>query len=126
MAWDYNAFMDDRWKVEFYKTTNQKSPVEEFILTLQADTQNKIVDVLTLLKEFGISLGFPHVKKVVGTSLWELRILGVNNIRFFYIAKTGKTFLLLHGFQKKKQKADKKEIDLALKRLVEYQLKGKI
>lgn len=112
--------MDYKWKIEFYKTTNKKSPVEEFILTLEEDTQNRVVDVLNLLKEFGINLGLPHVKKLTGTSLWELRILGANNIRFFYIAKTGKTFLFLHGFQKKKQKTDKKEIGTALKRLAEY------
>lgn len=117
--------MDEKWKIEYYKTASGKSPVEEFIFSLDIKTQNKIVDMLTLLKEFGITLSLPHIKKVAGTSLWELRILGSNNIRFFYIAQTGKTFLLLHGFQKKKQKTDKKEIDTALKRLVEHQLRDK-
>ena len=112
--------MDEGWKIEYYKTVSKRSPVEEFILELDVNTQNKIVDVLILLKEFGITLGLPHVKKVAGTSLWELRILGSDNIRFFYISRTGKTFLVLHGFQKKKQKTDKKEILLALKRLTEY------
>jgi len=117
--------MDEKWKIEYYKTTNKKSPVEEFIFSLDVKAQNKIVDMLTLLKEFGITLSLPHVKKVTGTSLWELRILGSDNIRFFYIAQTGKTFLVLHGFSKKKQKTDKKEIEVALKRLVDHKLRGK-
>ncbi|OGH39483.1 MAG: hypothetical protein A3B41_00840 [Candidatus Levybacteria bacterium RIFCSPLOWO2_01_FULL_37_26] len=117
--------MDDKWKIEYYKTTNKKSPVEEFIFSLDVKAQNKIVDMLTLLKEFGVTLSLPHVKKLTGTSLRELRILGGDNIRFFYIAQTGKTFLLLHGFSKKKQKTDKKEINTAIKRLAEYKSRDK-
>ena len=112
--------MDDKWKIEYYKTKSKKSPVEEFILNLDVKTQNKIVDALALLKEFGVTLNLPHVKKVTETSLWELRIIGKNNIRFFYIARTEKTFLILHGFQKKKQKTDKREIKVALERLADY------
>lgn len=117
--------MDNKWKIKFYKTVNNKSPVEEFIHKLDIKAQNKIVDMLSLLKEFGINLSLPHVKKVTGIPLWELRILGSNNIRFFYISQAEKTFLLLHGFQKKKQKTDKKEIDIALKRLIKDKLRDK-
>ncbi|OGE04087.1 hypothetical protein A3B51_00385 [Candidatus Curtissbacteria bacterium RIFCSPLOWO2_01_FULL_41_18] len=112
--------MDEKWKIEYYKTINKKSPIKEFVDGLDVKAQNKIFEVLDLLKEFGMSLGMPHSKKVTGTSLWELRILGGDNIRIFYIAKTGKTFLLLHGFQKKKQKTDKKEIRVALDRFSDY------
>lgn len=112
--------MEEQWKIEFYKTAADKSPVDEFVEQLDFKVQNKIVQVLGLLKEFGIHLGMPHSKKVVGTPLWELRVLGKDNIRVFYIAQSGKTFLILHGFQKKKQKTDKKEIKIALDRLVDY------
>lgn len=112
--------MDDKWKIELYKTANNKSPIDEFIDDLDVKAQNKIIEVFSLLKEFGINLGMPHSKKLTGTPLWELRVLGGDNIRIFYIAKTGKTFLLLHGFQKKKQKTDKKEIRIAIDRLLDY------
>ena len=112
--------MEGKWKIEFYKPINAKSPLDEFVNSLDVRVQSKIVDVLSLLKEFGIKLGSPHSKRVVGTTLWELRILGSNNIRIFYIAQSGKTFLILHGFQKKKQKTDKKEIKIALDRLSDY------
>lgn len=43
-----------------------------------------------------------------------------NKIIEVFNAKTGKTFLLLHGFQKKKQKTDEREIKTALDRLLDY------
>ena len=74
------------------------------------------------MKGFGrIELWKSGKKKVAGTSLWELRILGEKSLRFFYIAKTGRAFLLLHGFTKKKQKTAKKEIKIALGRLRDCQ-----
>ena len=112
--------MDDKWKVELYKTASNQSPIDDFVDGLEVKVQSKIIEILGLLKDFGINLGMPHSKKVIGTPLWELRILGGNNVRIFYIAKAGKTFLLLHGFQKKKQKTDKKEIKIALSRLMDY------
>jgi len=41
--------------------------------------------------------------------------------RVLYFAHTNKTFVMLHGFQKKTQKTPKQEIDIAIKRLKEVQ-----
>lgn len=73
------------------------------------------------MAEFGPQLKSPHAKKVINTPLWELRVLGEKSLRFFYIAKLGKSFLLLHGFTKKRQKTPKKEIKTALTRLKDYE-----
>ena len=113
----------DKWKIEYYKTANKKSPVEEFIDSLVSKAQVKVSETFDLLKEFGINVSLPHAKKVTRTPLWELRILGQDSIRIFYITRTGKIFLLLHGFQKKKQKKDKREIQVALERLADYHLR---
>lgn len=115
--------MDEKWKIVYYKTASKNSPVEEFIDKLDVKAQIKVSDTFDLLKEFGINLSMPHVKKVAGTPLWELRIVGHDSIRIFYITQTNRIFLLLHGFQKKKQKTDKKEINIALKRLVDHKLR---
>ncbi|MBI4096111.1 MAG: type II toxin-antitoxin system RelE/ParE family toxin [Candidatus Levybacteria bacterium] len=112
--------MDQKWKIIYYKTASERSPVEEFIDNLSFKAQVKIADTFDLLKEFGINLGLPHVKKLTGTPLWELRILGQDSIRIFYVAQAGRIFLLLHGFIKKRQKTDKREIKTALKRLAEH------
>lgn len=90
---------------------------------MDTKTQNKIADVLDLLEEFGILVGPPHLKKVTGTPLWELRILGSDNIRIFYVAVVGRKFLLLHAFAKKKQKTDRREIKTAIERLKDFQFR---
>ena len=113
--------MDDKWKVKAYESFGGDIPVEEFIKSLDEKARLKVSRTLDLLEEFGLEGAYPHVKKIVGTSLWELRILGTDSIRIFYITITGKIFLLLHGFKKKKQKTPSKEIKIAEERLKEYQ-----
>jgi len=112
--------MGTGWKVLYYETSSGKSPIFEFIQSFEMKTRAKITSTIDLLIEHGINLGLPYSKKLVGSDLWEIRILGTNNIRIFYVAIINRQFLLLHGFKKKKQKTDKREIDLAEKRLDEY------
>jgi len=109
------------WKVVYYQAAQNKSPIYDFIENLNDKAQAKVANSLDLLEQYGIRLGLPHVKKISGTHLWELRILGKDNIRIFYIARINKVFLLLHGFLKKKQKTNKREIKVALERFEEYQ-----
>lgn len=78
---------------------------------------------MNFLERFGLEGAYPHVKKLAGTPLWELRILGSDSIRILYVTVTGKIFLLLHGFKKKSQKTSSREIITAKKRLDEYQLR---
>lgn len=109
--------MTEIWEIEFYESTMGEKPVEKFFDSLEEKTQAKVDKMFALLEEFGITLGSPYVKKLTGTPLWELRILGSDSIRIFYITKIQKTFLILHAFKKKKMKTDKKEIKTALARL---------
>jgi phage-related protein len=120
----YNVFMEEQWKIELYKTLQGDSPVRNFILSLELKAQSKVRDSIKLLQAFGIRLGLPHVKKLSGTDLWELRIVGSDSIRILYIAVTGKTFLLLHGFKKKKDKTPPKEIKIAEERLAEHRARA--
>ena len=115
--------MDNKWKVKAYESLNGDKPVEEFIKSLDEKARLKVSRTLDLLESFGLEGTYPHFKKLTGTSLWELRILGADSIRIFYVTITGKIFLLLHGFKKKKQKTPTKEIKVAQKRLNEYQLR---
>jgi len=110
----------DRWTIDYFETASNKSPVKDFIDKLPVKSQTKAYNTLELLAEFGLTLGLPHAKKISGTPLWELRILGEKSSRFFYIAKTGRSFLLLHGFTKKSQKTPLKEIKTALARLKSF------
>lgn len=115
--------MDHLWQIIYYQTTSKKSPVFDFIQSLNPKAKSKIIAAINLLEEYGVQLNFTHTKKLIGTQLWELRVVGSDNIRVFYIAFTGKSFLLLHGFIKKTQKTEKKEIKTALERLKDYKLR---
>ncbi len=112
--------MDEKWKVILYRNPDGDHPVQQFLDGLEIKAQSKVQDTINLLREFSIRLGLPHVKKLTGTNLWELRIVGNDNIRVLYVAVTGRTFVLLHGFKKKKDKTPSKEIKIAENRLVEY------
>jgi len=118
--------MDQKWEIIYYETSQGNSPVFEFIQNLDVKIQNKIAEILELLQAFGTLIGSPHSKKVTGTPLWELRILGGDNIRIFYVAIVNRRFLLLHAFLKKKQKTDTREIKTAINRLDDYRSRLKI
>jgi phage-related protein len=112
--------MDNKWKIKAYESTNGDQPIEKFIKSLDKKARLKVSRTLDLLEEFGLEGAYPHVKKLTGTSLWELRILGGDSIRILYITVAGRIFLLLHGFKKKKQKTPSRELKVAEERLREY------
>lgn len=112
--------MDQKWDIIYFETPQGNSPVFEFIQNQNPKIKSKVIGVMNLLKELGILVGPPHSKKVTGTPLWELRILGSDNIRIFYVAVVNHKFVLLHAFYKKKQKTDKKEIKTAIDRLNDF------
>jgi phage-related protein len=114
------AAIQTSWNILLYCTSQGDSPIKDFIDSLELKAQSKVYNTINLLKEFGIRLGSPHIKKLTGTDLWELRILGTDSIRLLYIAITGKSFLLLHGFKKKTNKTPLKEIKIASNRLTDY------
>lgn len=111
---------DLEWNIIYYESSSGDIPVFDFIERLNPVAKSKVSNTFDLLAEYGVKLGRPHIKKVEGTDLWELRILGRDSIRIFYIATSGRVFLMLHGFIKKSQKAPKKEIKVALSRLKEH------
>lgn len=108
------------WKIIWYETLNGNSPIRNFVDSLDPKTKSKIINTVDLLEKHGIKIGYPYSKKLAGYGLWELRILGQINTRILYVAIVNQAFLLLHGFIKKKQKTDKREIKTALERLREY------
>lgn len=116
--------MDDKWEIDLYENARGEKLVEKFIDSLEAKSRLKITHAIELLEAFGLAVGYPHVKKLTGSNLWEYRILGSDNIRIFYVSMTGKKFLVLHGFKKKKQKTPTKEIKIAEERLQEYLMRN--
>jgi len=108
----------NKWKILFYRTASGREPVKEFINKLADKNQAKILHHIDLLKQYGLSLRQPYLKRVSGTSkLWELRP-GV--YRIFLSAFPQSKILLVHMIIKKSQKTPKKDLKLAEKRLKEY------
>ena len=105
--------------IYYYTSARGENSVKEFVDSLEEKQQAKILRIFQLVEEYGLRAVSPHLKKVTGTPLWEIRTLGKDNIRILYIVPEKNAVLALHGFIKKKQKTPRKELDIAFNR---YQL----
>jgi phage-related protein len=103
-------------KILYYTTPSGQNPIDKFLNPLSGKQQAKILRVFQSIKDYGLQSILPHVKKLAGTPLWEIRILGQDNLRVIYVVPLQDTVLILHGFIKKTQKTPKKEIETALNR----------
>lgn len=112
--------MTTKWNIIYFQTKTGDFPVKVFINKLNPKAKGEIINAIDLLEEYGLSVGSPRVNKLTGTELWEVRVVGKDNIRIFYVTVSQKNFLFLHGFIKKKQKTDKREINIVLERLSEH------
>lgn len=104
-----------KYKVWLFRDFNGNSPITKFLLKLAVPQQRKVSKQISYLNEFGISIDNPSLKKLSGTTLWELRILGKDNIRIL-CADTKYGISVLHVFIKKTNKTPKSDISLALNR----------
>ncbi len=104
-------------KVIYYTSTEGQNPPRRFIESLSERQQRKIIRLLTSIQEYGLIAAIPHIKKLTGTPLWEIRILGQDNIRVLYASVLSDSILIVHGFVKKSQQTPRKEIETALNRL---------
>jgi len=110
--------MEVGWKVIYYISKTGENPVKKF-LNARPKVKLKAFRILSNIEEFGLSYAIPHIKKLTGTPLWEIRILGEDSTRILYATRQGKQILLLHVFIKKTDKTPRKEINISLARLSE-------
>lgn len=107
------------WDVYYYQSITKRNPVKDFLDSLGHSQRADYDKHLRLLMEFGLDLGMPHTKEVTGSKpLWELRPEG---FRIIYVYFSGKYFLLLHGFEKKKGSIEPRHIDTAFRRLDDWE-----
>ncbi|MBI4284693.1 MAG: type II toxin-antitoxin system RelE/ParE family toxin [Chloroflexi bacterium] len=108
------------WSIEYYQSGTGKSPVTEFIESLDAKSRAKVARTLDLLEEFGVSLGMPYARHLE-KQLWELRVRhGRNRYRIIYFLHIGRTFVLLHGLTKKAGTVPRADMDMAKSRRDDY------
>lgn len=107
-------------KIIYYTTANAQNPTRKFIESLSEKQQRKIIRILTYIEEYGLVTAIPHAKKLTGTPLWEIRILGQDNIRIFYVIMEKDAIIVLHGFIKKSQKTPSRELEIAIVRFNDW------
>ena len=102
--------------VKFFIDHRGKNPVGDF---LDSDKKIKIKATIIIknIIEFGLVSAAPHLKKLSGLPLWEIRILGKDSVRILYTNKIKDEIVLLHAFKKKTKKTPIKEINIAIGRL---------
>ena len=104
------------YKVRFYEERSGKRPIREFIDSSQKSMRVKIDRQIAYMQRFGLTTANPSLKKLSGTPLWEVRILGRDSVRIICVAIINKEIFIVHIFKKKSNKTLPKDIYLALKR----------
>jgi phage-related protein len=113
------AKINPMYRISFYTPVGKISPIKQFLDSCQQSLRAKILRQLKYVQEYGLNSAIPNLKKITHTPLWELRILGKDNIRIICISLPNREVKVLHLFKKKKQKTPLKELNLTLKRYQE-------
>ena len=100
--------------IVFYQTEKGTCPVEEFLDSLNPKEAQKVLWVLRLIQELE-RVPSQYFKKLTGTEeIWECRVsIRSKSYRIFAFFFDGDTLVLTHGYSKKSQKTDVKEIKRA-------------
>ena len=115
--------------IRFYRDPDGVQPAKEYLKDLQKQNgknariqARQIASYIQLLAEYGLSLSRNIIDKVNDKyNIWELRP-GSN--RVFFVAWINGMFVLLHAFQKKTQKTPKREIERAIREVMDLRERG--
>jgi len=106
-------------RIFFYKTKNGKELVDEYINKFEKVDEAKIRNCLIELQKEGLNSPKVTLRQIQG-KLWEIKIkTSGGGYRIFYVTIENEIMVLLHIYKKQSQKAPKKEINIALKRMAE-------
>jgi phage-related protein len=98
----------------FYSTETGKRPLEQFLDSVDSKEAQKISWVLKLIEELD-RIPYQYFKKLTGSEeIWECRVKTKSKaIRIFGFFVNGNTLVLTHGYAKKSQRTDARQINLA-------------
>lgn len=91
-------------EINFY---NKKA--EKFLGSINKALRPRVAKAFDLLEMRGNNLQMPY-SKALGGGLFELRIIGANQIRFIYTFHKNDAYIL-HAFVKKTEQMSKKDLD---------------
>jgi phage-related protein len=110
-------------EIRYYETSSGRKPAQEYINSLPEADRAGITGDIELIQEMGIINAPVVTRKLQGKQfkgkLWELKSGTGHQQRIFYILKTGPLMLLLHACKKQKEGAQRRDLDVALKRMKE-------
>jgi len=112
--------MQRKATIYYYISLTGDNPVKDFLDSLSVKQQTKVLRIFQLIQVYGLDSVIPHIRKFSGTPLWEIRILGKDNIRIIYVAPGKTQVIALHGFVKKTNKTPPKEIRAAFNRWADW------
>ena len=108
------------WIVDFYEEDGS-APVEQFLDGLEKKQRAKMIAVIKLLEEQGVSLPFPYSSQVEG-KVRELRArFAKDRMRILYFADSQRVFILLHGIVKRTEKLSEGDIRIARERMRKHE-----
>jgi phage-related protein len=106
-----------QFSVEFYKTRDGKSPVEDFLNELKRTDPDDFATVLAgLAKLRERHYHRPPLSKPIGDGLFELRHVGKLNTRVLYFFMKGQKIIAVHGIRNKGWEIPAKDLKAALVR----------
>lgn len=104
----------------YFCTSSGRSPVKEFISSLDGSARRRFYATKALLEELGHRLPFPHAK-YIGDDIFELRFMGKEgSIRVLYFFFHHDMAIFTNGFIKKTDKTPEREKRVAIERRKAY------
>ena len=82
--------------------------VYDFLFSLEPKLHARVIKALGLLETYGNEIRYPHTKQVA-RGIFELRVVGDQHLRVFFVFHASKA-VVLHAFIKKTKKIPKREI----------------
>ena len=112
----FDTIISLKIEIRFFQTARGDEPVREYIKKLSEKERAKVEGCIYILATTG-RLDMPQGRKMVGQKdLFEIRSGRHRILYTFY----GEEIVLLNAFMKKSQETPKRELELAVRRLINY------
>ena len=114
------------WNIDYYTEPSGNKPVAEWLDSLDRNARAVIMDKISQLEEHGLTLLRTNMmKRIQNRDKDFYELIGGRYRIALYCEVISNSFILLHGFIKKRQR-ETREINIARSRLHEYQSRRQI
>lgn len=112
------------WEIVYYGTAEGHYPARDFLDSLPIAHRAKVFAAITLLRDQGPALGFPHTSQVEGR-VRELRThYGRKLYRILYFMDRLRRIVLLEAFEKATAKVPPERLAVAVRRMQDHLERG--